>query len=158
MAISSFSSSYILWAIKSGIYKINHNKKYRVDQELKNFRESVISYGQKYLKVHRKLILSMIDGRISKPLTDVTPYGGTSKEFNNIDKMVSLQVKSENLEFGLSIVHRRIRFFECLASPANDSFLRNFSWQLYFNTQSFYHILALRLISRNTTYQMILFM
>jgi len=40
--------------------------------------------------------------------------GATSKQFNLIDEMVKREVKTDNLSFGISVLHGWIRFFECL--------------------------------------------
>lgn len=51
-------------------------------------------------------------------------HGQTSKDFNKIQKGT---VKSENLKFGLSVLHARIRFFESLLHIAYKEPLKK--WQ-----------------------------
>ena len=62
----------------------------------------------------------MVDGKVCNALTETTSTmkffvcGATSKEFNNIEKMIKIDIKTENLAFGLSVLHGWIRMFECL--------------------------------------------
>ena len=41
-------------------------------------------------------------------------HRATSKDFNDIDKILQRNVKESDLGFGLSTLHAWIRFFECL--------------------------------------------
>lgn len=70
--------------------------------------------------VEHKLLFTMIDGKVCNAVTG-TKYtqrcyicGATSKEFNNLNVITKTAVKPENLRFGLSILHARIRFFESI--------------------------------------------
>ena len=38
----------------------------------------------------------------------------TSKDFNNIDKILEKKINEDHLQFGTSSLHSCIRFFECL--------------------------------------------
>lgn len=95
-------------------------EKARVDEEIKNLTDSTVHVVEKIVKVSHNLILSMIDGKVCNALTETTSTqkcflcGSTSKDFNQIEEMVKKEVKIENLQFGLSILHGWIRFFECL--------------------------------------------
>jgi hypothetical protein len=62
----------------------------------------------------------MVDGKVCNALTDTTSTqkyylcGSTSKWFNIIDEKIQREVKTDNLEFGLSVLHGWIRIFKCL--------------------------------------------
>jgi len=79
-----------------------------------------VTFDNKSFIVTHNLILAMVDGKICNALTDTTSTlkcflcGATSKQFNLIDEMVKREVKTDNLSFGISVLHGWIRFFECL--------------------------------------------
>jgi len=79
-----------------------------------------VIFENKSFVVTHNLILAMVDGKICNALTDTSTTlkcflcGATSKQFNLIDDMMIWEVKTDNLSFGLSILHGWIRFFECL--------------------------------------------
>jgi len=62
----------------------------------------------------------MIDGKICNALTQTTSTqkcylcGSISKDFNDIDRMIRSKIVTENLQYGISVLHGWIRFFECL--------------------------------------------
>ena len=99
---------------------ISKQEKARVEEEIKHLTDSVISVGDNTIKVRHNLILSMIDGKVCNAITETTSTqkcflcGATSNDFNRIDDMIMKEVKTENLQFGLSVLHGWIRFFECL--------------------------------------------
>lgn len=78
------------------------------------------------LKNHNKLIIkhllvfTMVDGKVCNSLTDTTSTQrcyvcvATSKDFNNLSKVIEYPTNEENYKFGISILHARIRFFESL--------------------------------------------
>lgn len=75
-------------------------------------------FGKK-ISVNFKLSLTMVDGKVCNSLTDTKSSmrcylcKATSKIFNDIEKIISLPLDEEHLEFGLSPLHAWIRFFEC---------------------------------------------
>ncbi|XP_060800854.1 uncharacterized protein LOC132903670 [Amyelois transitella] len=91
-----------------------------IENQISNLRESTVNIENKTLKIRYELILSMVDGKVCNALTETTSTmkcflcGATSKLFNNIDEMVKRDVNTDNLRFGLSILHGWIRCFECL--------------------------------------------
>lgn len=97
--------------------KLEHD---RVSEEIKHLNNSTVELGEKVVVVRHSLILSMIDGKVCNALTETTSTqkcylcGSTSKDFNQIDKMIKKEINTDNLQFGLSILHGWIRFFECL--------------------------------------------
>ncbi|XP_017473241.1 PREDICTED: uncharacterized protein LOC108364163 [Rhagoletis zephyria] len=97
--------------------KLEHD---RVSEEIKHLNNSTVELGEKVVVVRHSLILSMIDGKVCNALTETTSTqkcylcGSTSKDFNQIDKTIKKEINTDNLQFGLSILHGWIRFFECL--------------------------------------------
>lgn len=65
-----------------------------------------------------KLSLTMIDGKVCNSLTNTASSLrcyiclATSKEFNDIDKMLEKKIHEENLQYGISSLHAWIRCFE----------------------------------------------
>lgn len=72
------------------------------------------------LSVSYKLSLTMIDGKVCNSVTDTSSSQRcylcqcTSKEFNDIDKVLKKEINEDNLEYGVSSLHAWIRLFECL--------------------------------------------
>lgn len=72
----------------------------------------------KEINVTYKLALTMIDGKVCNSLTDTSSSQRchlcqcTSKDFNNIDKMLQKEIVEDNLQYGISILHAWIRIFE----------------------------------------------
>lgn len=70
------------------------------------------------IQVNHKLVLTMIDGKVCNALTETVSTqrcylcGFSSKDFTNLDLVYNAKVNSANLEFGPSVLHRWIRFFE----------------------------------------------
>lgn len=68
------------------------------------------------VKIVHTMLFTMVDGKVCNAATHTTSTmrcyicGATSKEFNDLSKR--RVVKEESLQFGLSILHARIRFFE----------------------------------------------
>lgn len=88
-----------------------------------NYIRSQITKLQKYdlpnnLKITYDLKLTMIDAKICNALTDTTSTmrcyicGAASKDFNDLQKMAVQQLNHDAIEFGLSVLHARIRFLE----------------------------------------------
>lgn len=44
--------------------------------------------------------------------------GCRPSQMNNLDQVFERQIKTENLKFGLSVLHAHIRFLECLLHVA----------------------------------------
>ena len=66
----------------------------------------------------------MVDGKVCNALTETTSTqrcficGATSKQFDGIEQIVQRSIKTENLGFGLSVLHGWIRMFECILDLA----------------------------------------
>lgn len=99
-------------------------EKNQMDEQIRNLQESSMLIEEKYLHVNHNLIFAMVDGKVCNALTGTTSTqkcyicGATSKHFNRIDEMIERKIKTENLEFGLSVLHGWIRMFECLLHVA----------------------------------------
>lgn len=91
---------------------------YVKDQE-KNLVPFKEYYRGKWVTVRYSLALTMVDGKVCNALTETTSAqrcylcNATSKEFNNLDEIVSRDVNENHLEFGISSLHAWIRCFEC---------------------------------------------
>lgn len=79
--------------------------------------ETVMSGKQ--ININFKLVLTMIDGKVCNSITNTSSSmrcylcGATSKEFNDIDKMLQRPIIEDRSEFGISSLHAWIRLFEC---------------------------------------------
>ncbi|KAL4152921.1 hypothetical protein QTP88_000754 [Uroleucon formosanum] len=95
-------------------------EKEKVQSQINKLINSTVTFDKKSFIVTHNLILGMVDGKICNALTDTTSTlrcflcGTISKQFNLIDEMVKREVKTDNLSFGISVLHGWIRFFECL--------------------------------------------
>lgn len=95
-------------------------EKLRVDKEIKQLTSSEFMFNNQKIGVSHSLIFCMVDGKICNSLTGTTSTqrcyicNATSKDFNSIDKMISMKINTENLKFGISVLHGWIRFFESL--------------------------------------------
>ena len=95
-------------------------EKNRVDQEIKELRSTKTTSQDRHLQINHKLLFTMIDGKVCNALTETTSTqkcficGAPSKLFNNVDEMIAREVNTDNLEFGLSVLHGWIRMFEFL--------------------------------------------
>lgn len=80
-------------------------------------KTEVIMNGNKYLVSHA-FVMTMVDGKVCNAATGTKSTsrcyicGATSKDFNKI--AIQREISSEAIEFGLSIVHARIRLFESI--------------------------------------------
>lgn len=65
----------------------------------------------KQITVSYKLALTMIDGKVCNALTNTAftqrcyLCNATSKDFNNIDAILQIEIKEANLQFGLFTLH-----------------------------------------------------
>lgn len=95
-------------------------EKNRVDHEIEKLRDTTITSQDRQVHVNHKLIFTMVDGKVCNALTETTSTqkcficGATSKMFNNIEVMIARPINTDNLGFGLSVLHGWIRMFECV--------------------------------------------
>lgn len=95
-------------------------EKNRVDSEIQQLQNSELNLHGRSISVSHNMIFAMIDGKVCNALTEITSTqkcyicGASTKDFNDIDKMINREIMTENLQFGISVLHGWIRFFECL--------------------------------------------
>lgn len=83
-----------------------------------DLQKTEVKLGEKTYLVKHSMMLTMVDGKVCNAATNTTSTmrcyicGLTSKDFNCLTKKGD--VKPEALDFGLSILHARIRFFESI--------------------------------------------
>lgn len=89
-----------------------------VQNSIKSLNNTEVDlHGQKFSFTHN-LKMTMVDGKICNAATDTKSTsrcyicGATSKDFNNLNK--KYDACPEALEFGLSVLHARIRLFESI--------------------------------------------
>lgn len=95
-------------------------EKKRVDLQIDNLRPTIVQLDEHSMKIKHSLMFAMIDGKVCNAVTNTTSTqmcyicGASCKDFNDLAKMLTRPVKTEHLEFGISVLHGWIRFFECL--------------------------------------------
>ncbi|CAI6375633.1 unnamed protein product [Macrosiphum euphorbiae] len=100
--------------------RVSIDEKKRMDEQILNLEKSSILLDENTLVIKHNLTFTMIDGKVCNAVTGSTSTqkcyicNATCKDFNLIDEMIIRPIKMENLEFGISILHGWIRFFECL--------------------------------------------
>ena len=73
----------------------------------------------KSISVTYCMSFTMIDGKVCNAVTDTTSAQrcflckAPSKEFNDINNIIKMDITTDNLRFGISTLHSWIRFFEC---------------------------------------------
>ena len=89
-----------------------------VNDQLKTLSKTEIIAPGGIVKIKHTMLFTMIDGKVCNAATDTLSTmrcyicGQTSKDFNNLKDVSNVNV--EALQFGLSVLHARIRFFESL--------------------------------------------
>ncbi|CAH1109005.1 unnamed protein product [Psylliodes chrysocephalus] len=100
-------------------------EKNRVDTEIQQLQNSKLNSNSRSISVSHNMIFAMIDGKICNALTETTSTqtcyicGATTKDFNDIDKMINRKITTQNLQFGISILHGWIRFLSVSIFPIN---------------------------------------
>lgn len=101
----------------------------RVNKEINNLTNSIIEVHNKKFFITHKLSLTMIDGKIATTLTGSSSMsvcficGAKPREMHNLDELAIRANSGEALKFGISPLHARIKFMECILHIAyNKSF------------------------------------
>ena len=87
-----------------------------------SLHDSKVTLTDKHLSVKHTLLLTMIDAKVCNATTLTTSTircyicGETSKDYNNLS--IKKEVTPETIQFGLSILHARIRLFESILHVA----------------------------------------
>ncbi|XP_073951828.1 uncharacterized protein [Choristoneura fumiferana] len=90
------------------------------NEQIKHLTASRIKLQTCEVKVYHKLLFTMVDGKVCNAATNTLSTmrcyicKATSKQFNDLEIMEKTATDPENVKFGLSILHARIRFFETL--------------------------------------------
>lgn len=91
-----------------------------IKEEVKTLTSLKVEIAGKKISVNYQLCFTMVDGKVCNSVTNTTSAmrcficQETSKNFNNIDKLLKAPLKEENLLFGIFSLHAWIRFFECV--------------------------------------------
>lgn len=92
----------------------------RMEQEISNLKETTFSINDRPISVTHSLVLSMIDGKVSQALTHTASMAvcpickAKPTEMNRLELLKSKPVYEEAIKFGLSPLHARIKFMECI--------------------------------------------
>lgn len=87
-----------------------------VEDAIKKLTPTEVILHEKKFIFEQLFKMTMVDGKVCNAATDTKSTskcyicGATSKDFNNLAQ--KLQTSSKALDFGLSVLHARIRFFE----------------------------------------------
>lgn len=90
-----------------------------IQNKIDNLKETRIE-GEKIIIIKHKLCLTMVDGKVCNAVSNVSSTmrcyicGATSKMFNTLVDSEETNIDGMTLNFGLSILHARIRLFETL--------------------------------------------
>lgn len=90
-----------------------------IKEEIAKLKTFKIVTHRKNINIDYKLAFTMVDGKLINSVTETSSSmrcylcKSTSKEFNNIDKMLKKPIVESNLEFGISSLHAWIRMMEC---------------------------------------------
>lgn len=89
-----------------------------VQNEIKNLTPTKVNIDGKEFAYNHILKMTMIDGKVCNAVTNTTSTsrcyicGATSKDFNNLSK--KNEISPDALEFGISVLHAKIRIFESI--------------------------------------------
>lgn len=89
-----------------------------IEDQIKLLNITEVPLNDTIIKIKHTMLLTMVDGKVCNAATGTSSTmkcyicGFTSKDFNNLDKKFT--ENPDNLKFGLSTLHARIRFFESL--------------------------------------------
>lgn len=91
------------------------------NEQINNLEETKIARNTGDVSIKHRMLFTMVDGKVCNAATNTNSTmrcyicKATSKDFNNLHNlMFENNVDVENLKFGLSVLHSRIRFFESL--------------------------------------------
>lgn len=92
----------------------------RIKYEISNLKSTVLNFKGKIITVSHTLVLSMIDGKVAQALMDTASMAvcpickATPKEMNDLKLLESKVIYEEAIQLGLSPLHARIKFMECI--------------------------------------------
>lgn len=113
----------IRFQFKKETAELSRNEKDYISKQIEHLVPGRFEIEGVVYKVHYQLLLTMIDGKVCNAISDTKSTqrcflcGLTQKTFNNISTVLAAEVKNpELLNIGLSTLHARIRFLECVLS------------------------------------------
>lgn len=89
-----------------------------IHNQANSLEKTILQTNDGIVKIKYTMLLTMVDGKVCNAATDTASTmrcyicGQTAKDFNKLLNVEEINV--EALQFGLSILHARIRFFESL--------------------------------------------
>lgn len=104
--------------------ELSKQEKYNMDVQISNLTDTKVVLGGKEYNISHAPLLTMVDGKICNSLSDTKSTlrcylcNATSKDFNDLKSIVNRPIKTENLSFGISVLHAWIRMLECLLHVA----------------------------------------
>ncbi|KAK9695235.1 hypothetical protein QE152_g32689 [Popillia japonica] len=90
-----------------------------IEQQIGGLAPYATVQNGKSISVTYCMSFTMIDGKVCNAVTGTTSAQrcflckATSKQFNDIDNIIKMDITTDNLRFGISTLHAWIRFFEC---------------------------------------------
>lgn len=100
--------------------EVTVNEKKYIDDQIVLLEPFTMVVDGSVITINYKMLFTMIDGKVCNAVTSTTSTlrcnlcSATSKDFNDIDKMLKLPLIESNLSYGMSTLHAWIRMFECL--------------------------------------------
>jgi len=94
---------------------ITNEEKDYIENQIKSLKETKFTFSHGINKIKHSLLFTMVDGKVCNAITNTASTmkcyicGQTSKVFKKLIEVEEVNV--ETLQFGLSILHARIRFF-----------------------------------------------
>ncbi|KAK9745362.1 hypothetical protein QE152_g6947 [Popillia japonica] len=90
-----------------------------IEQQIGGLAPYATVQNGKSISVTYCMSFTMIDGKVCNAVTGTTSAQrcflckATSKQFNDIDNIIKMDITTDNLRFGISTLHAWIRFFDC---------------------------------------------
>lgn len=105
--------------VKETAIVINEEVK-RVEDEIANLVNTVVEVHNKIFSISHTLLLTMIDGKIASTLTQTSSMAvcficnAKPTEMNDLEILKTKTESEDALKFGISPLHARIKFMECI--------------------------------------------
>lgn len=95
-----------------------------VEKKISNLHKSIVTTFGRTFKVKHNMLCTMIDGKTAQSLTETKSSStcyickATPREMNNLDRIHEKSYDNSALKLGLSPLHARIKFMECILHVA----------------------------------------
>lgn len=98
---------------------LKEEEKYFADQIASLLPSTVVSGNGKKLRIYHRLSMTMIDGKARNILTDTSSMAtccacGATPTAMTVSSVVNRPVNTAVFKYGISVLHARIRFLECV--------------------------------------------